>query len=111
MNFKAKVRHSEACKDKNFKTWVAAVCLLNEVHTVEKKCQCELIKETLQQCQASDVTAQLGLEVGNVTGYPGVFQSNPCPYPCPQAQVFVGHVEGLQKPTGTPTHTGLGLQK
>ena len=48
---KAQVRHNEVCKDKKFKTWVAAVCLLDKAHTIETKCQCELIEETLQ-CQA-----------------------------------------------------------
>lgn len=46
---KAKVRHSEAHKDKVFKTWVTAVHLLDKAHTVETKRQCELIKETLQR--------------------------------------------------------------
>ena len=45
---KAKLRHSEARKDKKFKTWVATVCLLDEVHAVETNCQHELIEETLQ---------------------------------------------------------------
>ena len=48
---KAKVRHSKARKDKILKTWVAAVCLLDEVHAVETKQQRDLIEETLQ-CQA-----------------------------------------------------------
>ena len=48
---KAKVKHSEAWKDKNFKTWVGTVHLLDEACTVETKHQCELIEKTLQ-CQA-----------------------------------------------------------
>ena len=46
---KAKVRHSDARKDKNLKTWVAAVRLLNEARAVKTKHQCELIEETLQR--------------------------------------------------------------
>jgi len=45
---KAKVRHSEAQKDKNFKTWVGAVRLLDKAHTVKTKHPCELIEEMLQ---------------------------------------------------------------
>ena len=48
---KAKVRHSDARKDKNLKMWVAAVCLLDEARAVETKRQREFIEETLQ-CQA-----------------------------------------------------------
>ena len=36
---KAQVRHSEACKDKNFKSWVTAVRLLDEARAVETKRQ------------------------------------------------------------------------
>jgi hypothetical protein len=49
---KVKVRHSEARKDTNFKTWVAAIHLLDEARAVENKRQHELIEETLQQRQA-----------------------------------------------------------
>jgi len=47
-DLKARVRHSDARKDKTFKTWVAAVCLIDKAHTVETKHQCDLIEETLQ---------------------------------------------------------------
>ena len=46
---KAKLRHSEVQKDKKFKTWVAAVRLLDEARAVETKHQRELIEETLQR--------------------------------------------------------------
>ena len=46
---KAKLRHSEACKDKVLKSWVVSVRLLNEARAVETKHQCELIEETLQR--------------------------------------------------------------
>ena len=49
---KVKVRHSEAHKDKVFKTWVMAVCLLDEAHAVETKRQRELIEEMLTQRQS-----------------------------------------------------------
>ncbi|EDR10484.1 uncharacterized protein LACBIDRAFT_325132 [Laccaria bicolor S238N-H82] len=51
-NLKAKVRHSEARKDKNFKSWVMAVRFLDEACAVEMKHQCELIEETILQHQA-----------------------------------------------------------
>ena len=49
-DLKACVRHSDACKDKVFKTWVAAIHLIDEARTVETKRQRDLIEETLQ-CQ------------------------------------------------------------
>jgi len=45
---KGRLRNSETRKDKNFKTWVAAVCLMDEACTVENKCQHEMIEETLE---------------------------------------------------------------
>ena len=47
-DLKARVRHSNACKDKFFKTWVAAVHLIDKACTVKTKHQCDLIEETLQ---------------------------------------------------------------
>ncbi|EDR15393.1 uncharacterized protein LACBIDRAFT_321191 [Laccaria bicolor S238N-H82] len=49
---KAKVRHSDAHKDKVFKTWVIAVRLLDEARALETKRQHELIEETLTQRQS-----------------------------------------------------------
>ena len=57
--------------------------------------------------------------LGNVTGYPGVFQSNLHLYllliktcTCIYRHWFSwAWVKGLQKPTGTPTHMGLCLQR
>jgi hypothetical protein len=49
---KAKLRHNNACKDKNLKIWVTAIRLLDKVHAVETKHQRELIEETILQCQA-----------------------------------------------------------
>ena len=46
---KAKLRHSEARKDKVLKSWVVSVRLLDEARAVETKCQRELIEETLQR--------------------------------------------------------------
>ena len=46
---KVKVRHSEARKDKVFKTWVTAVHLLDEARAVKTKHQRELIEEMLTQ--------------------------------------------------------------
>jgi len=56
-DLKACVHHSDACKDKTFKAWVATVCLIDEAHTIETKCQRDLIEETLQRqpkCQNTD---------------------------------------------------------
>jgi len=44
---KARVQHNNIHKDKKFKTWVGAVCLLNEVCAVKNKRQHEMIEETL----------------------------------------------------------------
>ncbi|EDR02339.1 reverse transcriptase-RNase H-integrase [Laccaria bicolor S238N-H82] len=49
---KTKLRHSDARKDKVFKTWVTAVRLLDKARAVENKCQHELIEETLTQRQS-----------------------------------------------------------
>ena len=57
--------------------------------------------------------------LGNVTGYPGVFQSNLHLYllPIKTCTCIYRHwfswawVKGLQKPTGTPTRMGLCLQR
>jgi len=35
--------------------------------------------------------------LGNVTGYPGVFQGNPHPYLCPWVWVFTGMGRGFTK--------------
>jgi len=46
---KGRLRNSETQKDKNFKTWVAAVHLMDEARTVENKHQCKMIEETLER--------------------------------------------------------------
>jgi hypothetical protein len=50
--------------------------------------------------------------LGTVTGYPGVFQSNPCPYPskpvpASMARVFVGTGRGFMKTHGFPNPCGF----
>jgi hypothetical protein len=52
------------------------------------------------------------MKVGTVTGYPGVFQSNPCPYPskpvpASMARVFVGTGRGFMKTHGFPNPCGF----
>ena len=49
---KAKLRHHKARKDKNLKTWILAVHLLDEARAVETKHQHELIEKTLLQRQS-----------------------------------------------------------
>jgi len=46
---KSCLRNSDAQKDRNLKTWMAAIHLMDKARTVENKCQHELIEETLEQ--------------------------------------------------------------
>jgi len=48
---KEKVKHSDAKNDRVFKSWVAAVHILDEAQTTENKQQLNLIEGALQ-CQA-----------------------------------------------------------
>ncbi|EDR02067.1 reverse transcriptase-RNase H-integrase [Laccaria bicolor S238N-H82] len=60
---KEKVKHSEARNDKVFKTWVAAVRVLDEARTTENKRQIDLIEGALQRQakrQATDANALRG---------------------------------------------------
>jgi hypothetical protein len=45
----ARLKHNEARKDKSLKTWIAAVCLIDEARTIETKRHRELIEETLDR--------------------------------------------------------------
>jgi hypothetical protein len=62
------LKHNEARKDKVLKSWIAAVHLINEAHTVETKRHCELIEETLDhqaKCQNTKTDALHGLSHHN----------------------------------------------